>query len=572
MPLLEIEDPIAIQENDGEIAVGIDFGTTNSLCYYFDGGRMNTIVDIMPSIVYYDENANITDAKNAKHTIKSIKRYLAQNEQITVGNKKFWAEQIAAEIFRKIKLEIESELENVKKCVVTVPAYFTDPQKQAVKFAAELAGFEVIRMIAEPTAAALYYNIDNQSEGIYIIFDIGGGTFDISILRMTKGVLHVIATGGDAALGGDDFDILIANHYGITIQTAKQIKEEISYHNQVTSIGLTGISIEDLQCLPNTITQSEINEIIMPLIQKCINIMQSTIADSGITDAEMQGIVLVGGLTRMPIIKEVLERKSKVQVFANADPDRIVAFGAAMQAYNIVKKSTGNILLDVIPLSLGIETMGGAVHKVIERNSSIPIESTVSFTTYEDFQSGIIINVVQGERDLAKDCRSLASFEITNLTPVKAGMVKVYVKFYVDENSILEVSAWEEGKESKSQIMIRPSYGINGDSIRAMLVDAINNAQEDIESKMLADIKIEGQNMLKMINEALLDKHLATKKESEQITDAKNQLESAIQEFDRHAIDSAIKTLDTAAQSFVEKRTSFYLNKYAQGKNVDEVL
>lgn len=571
MPLLDIEDPIE-QKEDGGVAVGIDFGTTNSLCCYFDGEQMNTIVDIMPSVVYYDDNANITTAKNAIHTVKSIKRHVAKNEQIAVGNKKFWAEQIAAEIFKKIKARVESELGDIKKCVVTVPAYFTDPQKQAVKFAAELAGLEVIRMIAEPTAAALYYGIDNQAEGIYIVFDLGGGTFDVSVLRMAKGVLHVIATGGDATLGGDDFDIAIANRYGISIQTARQIKEEMSYYDQISSIGLTGVSAADLQQLPSTITREEINTIVAPLVQRSIDIMESIIIDSGIPEEELHGIVLVGGSTKMPVIREMLHKKTKVQIFANADPDRIVAFGAAMQAYNIARKSTGNILLDVIPLSLGIETMGGAVHKVVERNSSIPIERIVKFTTYEDSQTGMIINVVQGERDLAKDCRSLGSFELTNLTPAKAGMVKVCIKFYVDENSILEVSAWEEGKEDKSQIVIRPSYGINGDSIRAMLVDAINHAQEDIESKMLADIKIEGQNMLKMINEALKDKHLADEDELKRILEAKDVLDGAIQEFDRQAIDVAIKNLDSAAQTFVEKRTSWYLNEYTKGKDIGEIL
>ena len=514
MPLLNIEDPIKQSSNNGEIAVGIDFGTTNSLCYYFDGNTVHSIVDLMPSIVYFNKEGDVTTKENAEIEIKSIKRKLATQKEIQVGEKKLWAEQIAAEILKSIKNEVSEQLgSDVKKCVITVPAYFTEPQKQAVKFAGELAGFEVIRMLSEPTAAALYYGIDNKSEGVYVVFDLGGGTFDVSVLNMEKGVLHVVAIGGEATLGGDDFDIAIANNYGISIQTAKEIKEALSYAEQISSIGIKGIKPEDIKNLPLIITQEDIVSIVIPLVEQCVKVVKNTITDSQISKSQMRGIVLVGGATRMPIIKERLDAEFGIEIFDNADADRIVALGAAVQAYNIVNRSSGNILLDVIPLSLGIETMGGAVQKIIERNSSVPIEQTVNFTTYEDMQTGIVLNVVQGERDLAKDCRQLAHFELKNITPAKAGMVKICVKFSVDENSILSVSAWEDGKENQSQIQLKPSYGINGDAIRTMLIDAIQNAQEDIEAKLLADIKNEAHSILKMINHSLTDKHLASPEE-----------------------------------------------------------
>ncbi len=579
MSLLNIEDAVFSKAIQDEMAVGIDFGTTNSLCFYWDGDKMQTIVDIMPSAVHFNDEGNIVDVKKAKHSIYSVKRHVAQSEKIQVGSKKLWAEQIAAEVFKKIKKAINHNLGNdVTKCVVTVPAYFDDSKRQAIKFSAELAGLEVIRMINEPTAAALYYGIDNKQEGNYIVFDLGGGTFDVSILGMKKGVLHVVATGGDSKLGGDDFDFLISDYYKISKLSAKALKEYIAINgtfdgkkNNLDEYFL-GLPKDDIEKLKNIkVNQDSIDEIILPLVHRCIYVMQGVLRDSKIPQEEIKGVVLVGGSTRMPIIKEALNHEFTVPVFDDADPDRVVAYGAAVQAANIVRKSTGNLLLDVIPLSLSIETMGGAVQKVIERNTSIPIEKTVKFTTYEDFQTGIIINVVQGERDLAKDCRSLATFELTNITPAKAGIVKICVKFFVDENSILSVSAWEEGGNTKNEIQVKPSYGIAGDEIRSMLIDAIKNAQNDIEEKLTVDSTIDAQNVIKLVNDAFKDKHLAVGDEIFQIETVLKNLQNAIMEKDRNKIDSLTKELDAASKSFVERRTAWYLNNYTAGKGVDEI-
>lgn len=581
MSLLTIQDAIthtASQKN--EIAVGIDFGTTNSLCFYFDGENIQTILDVTPSVVHFDSHGNVTENENAVHSIHSVKRLLTANEQIAVGTKKLWAEQIASEVFKKTKKEINSKLGNdVKKCVVTVPAYFDDTKRQAIKFAAELAGLEVIRMINEPTAAALYYGIDDREEGTYIVFDLGGGTFDVSILRMQKGVIKVIATGGDANLGGDDFDNTIAKKYNISKNTARFTKEYLSQNDILNGNSLdtdsrtdTNLSKEEIQSLQNLkITKDDFDETILHLVHKCVEVMHSVIQDAQISQNDIKGLVLVGGSTRMPIIKEALAHEFTVPVFDDTDPDRVVAYGAAVQAYNLTAKSSGNLLLDVIPLSLGIETLGGAVQKVIERNTSIPIEKTVKFTTFEDFQTGMMINISQGERDLAKDCRSLAKFELTNITPAKAGIIKVNIKFHVDENSILSVSAWEENGNAKNEIEVKPTYGIANEEIRSMLVDAIKNAQTDIEAKLTTDTIIDAKNVIKLVEDALKDKHLATNKELHAINTVLKNLHDAIQKQDRHQIDTLTKQLDTTAQDFVERRTAWYLNQYTEGKKVDEI-
>jgi molecular chaperone HscA len=502
MKPIQIENPVSFVETEGreaeEIIIGIDLGTTNSLAVIQrEEEKSEILVDITPSIVTFFPNGRITPCvlpmENEKEAIviSSVKRKIGvQGEKISVFGKTYTPEEISAMILLFIKERAEEKLgKKIQKAIITVPAYFDDTQRSSTMMAARMAGIEVFRLLNEPTSAAIFFNIEEKEEGYYSVFDLGGGTFDVSILQMKMGVIRVLSVGGDTFLGGDDFDILLSKKLDCSREEGRFIKEELCK---------TGFHAK--------ITLDEFDELVLPLVHKCVRIFKSALADAEIKKEDLKGMILVGGSTKMPIIKEAIKHEFNTQIFEGVDPDRIVALGAARLAFNIVNRK-GNLLLDAIPLTLGIETLSGMVLKIIPRNSPIPIEKTEELTTSEDNQSGIIIHVVQGEREFVKDCRSLAIFEINDIPPMPKGVPQIIVSFKVGEDGILSVSAIEKISQIGSEIQIRPTYKLEYKDIREMFENAMKYGSADIKKRLIEETKIEATFVLeKTKNHALVNK------------------------------------------------------------------
>jgi molecular chaperone HscA len=590
MALLQIQEPGRSEEiqDQNEVVIGIDLGTTNSLVAVIKDEKVKFFADkksreIHPSIVNYDKAGNFAGIDSKADdlvTISSIKRLMGKSFfdvkdnkfdfkidgessdkktlRITVGDKKITPEEVSSEILKYLKNLAEINLKTeIKKAVITVPAYFDEAAKNATKLAANLAGLEVLRLVNEPTAAALAYGLDNSVEGIYCVFDLGGGTFDVSILKMQKGVFKVLGVAGDNALGGDDFDHLIAEKLCVNLAQARKIKENLSSDNIANS----------------QFTRADFENLILPKIEKTFMLTKNLIEDLELESEDIKGVILVGGSTRIPLVKRKLtEIFGQQKILDKLDPDRIVAAGAAWQAYNLSGQSQ-NLLLDVTALSLGIEMMGGIVDKIIHRNSTIPTALKKEFTTYADNQTGMKLHIVQGERELAADCRSLASFEIKNITPMKAGLARVEVTFKVDADGLLTVTAFDKTTKEKQEIEVRPSYSLGQEEIKKMLLDSLQNSQADIENRLLIQTIVEAEKDALIIKQDLENPAVSIPPDEKKLIAEKILiLEKLIAEkSSRDLILEAQKQLEKASENLILQKVNLVLKEKITGKKVNQI-
>jgi molecular chaperone HscA len=594
-------------------AVGIDLGTTNSLVAIVlgDGKPRALAVDegstLLPSVVHYGEGggpgsvivgraARRLAADFPRDTIVSVKRFMGRSSAdpetrrlspyrfaeadsgvvrfVVDGERVVNPVEVSAEVLRALRNRAEERLGiKVQQAVITVPAYFDDAQRQATKEAGRLAGLEVLRLLNEPTAAALAYGLDKRSQGIFAVYDLGGGTFDISVLQLQEGVFEVKAVGGDSALGGDDFDralaeILLGPSRERTprlvreaIDAAKQAKEELT-------------RAESAQVFGRTVTRADLEAAIQPLIERTGPSVRRALRDAGVEGGKgLDGVILVGGSTRVPAVRQYVRELFGLEPLADIDPDEVVALGAAVQANLLTAESPQHdvLLLDVAPLSLGLETMGGLVEKLILRNTTIPTNATQEFTTFADGQTGMDIHVVQGERELVPDCRSLARFTLGGIPPLPAGFARVAVTFQVDADGILSVTAKEQLTGVSQTITVKPSHGLTDEEIERMLLASIEHAEEDVQARQLIDNRVEAQRILKAVEKQIeANGDLLSDSERAQIEKTVRDVRAASAGNDHHAIQQQIEELDRVSADFAKRVMDRGIERALKGHSVGE--
>ena len=614
MALLQISEPgKGTLPHEHRNAIGIDLGTTNSLVATVQSGVAKILShenqnNLIPSVVQYQTNtilvgeaAKLNQDDDPVNTIASVKRLMGkrfsdiathtssnnlsdEKSYVGIATKQGTksAVEVSAEILKKLKTIAEQHIkDDILGAVITVPAYFDDAQRQATKDAAKLAGINVLRLINEPTAAAIAYGLDKKVEGNYVVFDLGGGTFDISILRLSKGLFEVIATHGDTQLGGDDFDEVIfqwlmkqSTHDFQDPQLkqklktlSKNIKEKLT-DNEIVSVEHSFNSSVNIK---TKIDQKLFADLSQHLIKKTIDATKRALKDANLTIQDIDGIVMVGGSTRMPVIQKIMRDFFKQDLLNDINPDEVVALGAAQQANMLVGNSNDeHLLLDVIPLSLGIETMGEIVERIIPRNSTLPIAMAQEFTTYKDGQNAMMIHVVQG--DLVSDCRSLAKFSLKGIPPMVAGAAKIRVTFQVDTDGLLSVSAQELSTGVQASIEVKPSYGLDSNQIKTMLESSFQLADEDKENRALAEVKVEAMQMQEMVERALQqDQNILDEPEIKKINKALDQLRESLKNNDRNLIHEQIDQLNNATQYFAQLRMDQSIKNALTGRDIKDM-
>ncbi|MFZ9180251.1 MAG: Hsp70 family protein [Rickettsiales bacterium] len=587
MSLLQISEPIMDNQNEvDEIVIGIDLGTTNSLVGAVINDQLIFCDDkngknLINSKVVFDHNGDFVGVGNdftGKYEIFSIKRIMGKNFAelknlknlhpsyrdlildntennqaiaLQIGNKKITAIEISALILKYLKEIAEKKFEKkISKAVITVPAYFDENAKNATKQSAKIAGLEVLRLLNEPTAGALAFGLDNKAIGTYLVYDLGGGTFDVSVLKITNGVLRVIGVAGDNNFGGDDIDELLIK---AGFENAKEIKENLSFQDSY-----------------NSLTRAKFDEIIFSKIQNTIEIAKDLIMDLELDKSKLDGIILVGGSSRIPLISSELKKFFGDKILTNLDPDRIVAIGACYQAHNLSGQKN-NLLLDVNPLSLGIEMMGGIVDKIIYRNSTIPISKSKEFTTYADYQTAMKFHIVQGERELAKNCRSLANFEVKNIPAFKAGIARVKITFTLDADGLLTITSEEKFTSQKQEVVVKPSFGLQENEVKNILLNSLEYSKQDIRERLLIESKVKINKDLELLKQDLQNSELNMPSiQKVELNKLIQQIEDGIaQNLSRDELNLLHDNLLKNCENIILQKVNQALIDNVRGKNID---